>query len=89
MTVYMVEINEGMQANLLFLVISIFLAIHYFNSPYYKRSLNKLNLAAMSVLTLFSFSRVLIRSSELGGSNETESVSNDEESVSLLGSFTG
>ena len=83
MTVYMVEMNQGLQANLLLLVILSFVAIHYFNAPYYKRSLNTLNIIAMGSLALFSFSRVLIRSSMLESGDNND---DNESIVNLLGS---
>ena len=58
----MADLNEGLQANLLMLVCVIFLAIQFFNYPYYRDELNQLNISVIALIVIYSFSRVLIRS---------------------------
>ena len=76
------ELNQGLQANLLLLVITIFLAIQFFNSPYYTSALNRLNEHTWFLIVLYIFQQVLIRSAISDGRQEGTQ-------DSLLGSLTG
>ena len=75
--------NQALQANLLLLVAIFFLVIQYFNSPYYKKSLNDLNNMAIAIFVVYIFGRVVVRSAENAETTDTVTLRASETGVVL------